>query len=133
MRMASVLSSSAVSLANSFAIPASTSQRSPCALRSAALRVSSRAASRRVAMSASFSWIAWCSPMILPIVSRCMLYASAASKAARATPTARAAMLMRPTSSTPRIWGRPRPSSPTTLAAGMRWSVYAISTVSTPR
>ena len=70
--MASMLSSSAVSLANSLAMPASTSQRRPCARRSAALRVSSRAASSRVAMSASFSWIAWCSPMTLPMVSRCM-------------------------------------------------------------
>ena len=43
--MASVASSSAVSLANSLAMPASTSQRRPAALRSAALRVSSRAAS----------------------------------------------------------------------------------------
>ena len=50
----------------------------------------------------------------------------------RATPTARDAMLMRPTSSTPRICGRPRPASPMRFAAGMRWSVYAISTVSTP-
>ena len=40
-------------------------------------------------MSASFSWIAWCSPIGLPIVRRSCAYASAASNAARATPTAR--------------------------------------------
>ena len=68
--MASVASSRAVSLANSLAIPASTSQRNPAILRSAALRVSSRAASSRVAMSASFSWMAWCSAMGLPKVLR---------------------------------------------------------------
>ena len=69
-------------------------------------------------MSASLSWMAWCSPMGLPKVVRCRAYAREASKTARARPTARAAMLMRPTSSTPRIWGSPRPGWPTRLAAG---------------
>ena len=71
MRMASIESSRAVSLAKSLAMPASTSQRSPAALRSAALRVSRRAASSLVAMSASLSWMAWCSAIGLPKVSRC--------------------------------------------------------------
>ena len=84
-------------------MPASTSHRSPACFRSAADTVSKRAASSRVAMSASFNWIAWCSAIGRPIVSRCCAYASAASKAARATPTTRAAMLMRPTSRTLRI------------------------------
>ena len=54
-------------------------------------------------MSASFIWIAWCSAIGLPIVAARCAYASAASNDGRATPTARAAMLMRPTSSAPRM------------------------------
>ena len=54
-------------------------------------------------MSASFIWIAWCCAIGLPKVSRSCAYVIAASNAARATPTARAAMLMRPTSSAPRM------------------------------
>jgi hypothetical protein len=71
MRMASVAFSKAASEAKSLAIPASTSARSPRSSFSAAERVSSRAASSRVAMSASLDWIAWCLAMGTPNVSRC--------------------------------------------------------------
>src|SRR6476469_5347553 len=67
--------------ANSFAIPASRSERSPASFRRAARRVSSRAASTWVAMSASLNWIAWCSEIGLPKVLRSWEYFSASSRA----------------------------------------------------
>src|SRR3954471_23786218 len=48
-----------VSEARSLAIPASRSERSPASFIRAALRVTRRAASSLVAMSASLNWIAW--------------------------------------------------------------------------
>ena len=101
--MASVATSKAASLQNSFAMPASTSARSPASNFSAALFTSSRDASTFVAMSASLNWIAWCLAMGTPKVSRSCEYFIAASNAAGATPLARAAMLMRPSSSEPRM------------------------------
>src|SRR5256885_1953454 len=103
MRIDSVVSSNAVSEQNSFAIPASTSARSPRSNFSAADRTSSFDASSLVAMSASLNWIAWCLLIGTPNVSRSNEYFIAASNAALATPTARAAMLMRPSSSEPRM------------------------------
>ncbi len=88
-------------------MPASTSARSPSCFSFAACSVRSRAACSFVAMSASFCWIAWCSAIGFPKVLRSCAYRIAASNAERATPTARAAMLMRPTSSAPRIQPRP--------------------------
>ena len=61
MRIASVAFSSAASVATSLAMPASRSQRRPASKRGRrALRASSRDDATRHAMSASFSWIAWC-------------------------------------------------------------------------
>ncbi|MNC92550.1 hypothetical protein D3C83_90000 [compost metagenome] len=62
------------------------------------------AASSRVAISPSLSWIAWCSQIGLPKVCRCCEYFSASSSAAFAMPTPRAATLMRPSSSPPTAW-----------------------------
>ena len=56
--LASSETSPAVSVANSFAMPASRSHLSPRFFFSAADSINSREASIRVAMSASFSWIA---------------------------------------------------------------------------
>ena len=75
-----------------------------------------------MAMSASLSCIAWCSAMglELPKDSRCCAYRIAALKAACATPTARAATLMRPVSRPLITWPKPTPScSPIRLSAGM--------------
>ena len=91
-------------MANSFAIPASRSARSPALLRSAACSVSSRAASIFVAICASFSWIAWCCAIGLPNASRCWAYRIASSNARVAMPTARAAMFTRPSSMPPMNW-----------------------------
>src|ERR1051325_8787286 len=60
MRSASSTTSLAASEANSLAMPASRSERSPASFIRAAFRVSRRAASTFVAMSASLHWIAWC-------------------------------------------------------------------------
>ncbi len=49
-------------------------------------------------MSARRKLIAWCSIIVLPKLRRSRAYASAASNAARATPIACAATLMRPDS-----------------------------------
>ena len=62
-------------------------------------------------MSASLSWMAWCSPMGLPMVWRWRLYSTEAWRAASATPTPRAATLMRPSSRAPTVWRKPWPSS----------------------
>ena len=70
MRKESSTTSLPVSEANSFAMPASRSERSPASFMRAALSVSSRAASTLVAMSASLNWIAWCSAIGLPNVLR---------------------------------------------------------------
>ena len=51
-------------------MPASRSERSPASFIRAALRVSRRAASTLVAISASLNWIAWCSAIGLPKVLR---------------------------------------------------------------
>jgi hypothetical protein len=83
-RTASSATSCAVSEAKSFAMPASRSQRSARSFMPAAQYVRSRAASTRAAMSSSRGW-----PSRRAVVS---------SSAAWATPTARAAMLMRPAS-----------------------------------
>ena len=66
MRKLSSTTSLPASDANSFAIPASRSERSPASFIRAALSVSSRAASTLVAMSASLNWIAWCWAIGLP-------------------------------------------------------------------
>ncbi len=68
--MHSVAFSSAASEQNSLAMPASMSQRSPRSYFAAACSISNRAASARVAMSPSLSWMAWCSQMGLPKVLR---------------------------------------------------------------
>ena len=90
--------SCAASVAKYFAMPASRSARSPEAFRRAAWRVSSRAASVRVAIFASISCTAWWCAIGLPNASRSCAYRSASSSAACATPTPRAATLTRPTS-----------------------------------
>ena len=69
--MASSATSWQVSEAKSFAIPAARSVRSPRSFMAAAWRVRRRAASILVAMSASFSWMAWCSQIGFPNVVRC--------------------------------------------------------------
>ena len=108
MPMAATAASWAASDAYSLAMPASRSQRSARSFMPAAQYVMSRAASTRPAMWPSASGGA----------SRSAARA-AASSAARATPTARAAMLMRPVSSTDITCLKPRPSRPPTrLAAG---------------
>src|ERR1700744_3531573 len=81
MRKASSTFSLPVSEARSFAMPASRSERSPASFIRAALRVTRRAASRRVAMSASLNWIAWCWAIGLPNVFRSWLYFGASSRA----------------------------------------------------
>jgi hypothetical protein len=65
----------------------------------AACSTSWRAASMRVAMSASRKATAWWLKIGVPKVTRSLEYLSAASKAARAMPTDWAAMPMRPPSS----------------------------------
>jgi len=75
--------------------------------------VSSRAASIFVAASASFHWMAWKLPMVLPNARRSRAYPTAASYAPWARPTASAAMPIRPASSTCIVLMKPRPSSPT--------------------
>jgi len=65
-------------------------------------------------MSASLSWIAWCSAIGLPKVLRTCAYATDSMSAARATPTPRAATLMRPSSSPTAPCFMPRPSTPPT-------------------
>ena len=70
MRIASSATSSAVSVANHFAIPASRSARSPASFCSTAWSSRSREASILVAICASFSWIAWCCAIGLPNASR---------------------------------------------------------------
>src|SRR6201993_543804 len=107
--------------ANSLAIPASMSERWPASFRLAALRVSRRAASTWVAMSASLNWIAWCSAIGLPKVRRSWAYLSASSRARWARPTPRAATLTRPSSRASIIWANPllspACSPPRTLSA----------------
>ena len=113
-----------VSEANSLAIPASMSERSPASFIRAARCVSRRAASTWVAMSASLNWIAWCSAIGLPKVRRSCEYFSASSSARWASPTPRAATLTRPSSSASIICAKPlfRPASspPRMFSAGQR-------------
>src|SRR3989304_6461909 len=66
MRIASSEFSDAASVATSLAMPASLSQRRPWSYAVAAASVRWRAASRRVAMSASLIWIAWGSQIGFP-------------------------------------------------------------------
>ena len=68
--MASEHTRSAISEANSLAMQASLRQGSPRSLRWAALSTSWRAASMRVAMSASRKATAWCLKIGLPKASR---------------------------------------------------------------
>src|SRR3954468_6490752 len=89
MRSASSTQKWPVSEANSFAIPASSSERSPASFIRAARSVMSRAASICVAMSASLNWIAWCWAIGLPNVRRSCAYFSASSRARWAVPTPR--------------------------------------------
>ena len=70
MRKESSTTSLPVSEANSLAMPASRSERSPASFMRAARSVSRRAASTFVAMSASLNWIAWCWAIGLPNVLR---------------------------------------------------------------
>src|SRR3954467_13148031 len=91
----------AASDANSLAMPASMSERWPASFIIAARRVSRRAASSCVAMSASLNWIAWCWAIGLPNVLRSREYFSASSSARWALPTPRAAAVPRPTPSPP--------------------------------
>ena len=93
----------------------------------AAQYVTSRAAVTRIAMSASRRWFAAEVSRAPPSAAR------AASNAACATPTERAAMLMRPVSRPDITCLNPRPSTPPTrFAAGTRTLSKTSSAVSTP-
>ncbi len=111
-----------MSEAKSFAIDAAIPYGWPRSLSAAAFQTSRRAASISVAISASFHWIAWCSTIAFPKVRRWRPYASASSKAARAMPTACAAMPMRPPSSVLIATWNPLPSAPSSAPAGSRAS-----------
>ena len=113
----------AVSEANSLAIADSRVWLCPRDFSHAARQVKSRAASISVSMSASMKPTAWWSMIRLPKVLRSPAYSAAASKAARAMPSACAAMPMRPQSSVLIATLKPLPGSPRTWSASTRWSV----------
>ena len=93
----------------------------------------SREASIFVAICASLSWIAWWWAIGFPNASRSCAYRIAASNAACAIPTARAAMFTRPSSIPPMNCLKPRPSlPPSTDSTGVRKPSKTSSVDSTP-
>ena len=89
-------------------------------LRVAARRVSRRAASSSVALSASIHWIAWKSAIGFPNCCRSRAYLVDASRAAWAMPQAWLAMPMRPPSRAIIAILKPPPSSPSRALSGTK-------------
>src|SRR3989442_3367531 len=102
---------------------------SPASLRAAARCASARAASMRVAMSASLNCTAWKSSIGLPNCLRSAQYLSECSSALRAIATPCAPMPSRPASSPSIAYTNPMPSSPSMWAAGKRRSFNSIPAV----
>src|SRR6516225_8212410 len=109
-----------ISDAYSFAIAASASVIVPWSSFAAARRVSISAASNSVAMSASWNPTPWNRPIGWPNCRRLAAHWVAASSTRRARPTLVAATCSRVAPSHLLISSRPRPSSPSRLAAGTR-------------
>ena len=84
------------------------------------VQIIARAVSRLMAMLASVSPTAWCRTMGLPPDTRSLAYLMEASRQACAMPTDWLAMPMRPASRIAMATGKPRFTSPSTLAAGTR-------------
>ena len=95
----------------------------------AAFRVSSQAASRRAAISASGNCTPWKRAIGPPNAIRWPAYSTAVSRAARAMPQAWAAMMMRPASSVERATFMPSPSTPSRVSAPISKPSNASSTV----
>src|SRR6266550_872082 len=119
----------AVSDANSLAMLAYSVTSSPASLRAAARCASARAASIRVAISASLNCTAWKSSIALPNCRRSAQYLSDSSSALRAIPTPWAPIPSRPASSPSIAYTNPMPSSPSMWPRGTRRSVNAIPAV----
>ena len=116
---ASVIRPSA-SDAYSLAMAASASDIRPASSRAAARSVSSSAASSSVAMSASWNPMPWNRPIGWPNCRRFAAHSVAVSSTRRARPTLVAATVSRVAPSHCPIRSKPRPSSPSRLAAGTR-------------
>ena len=99
----------------------------------AARSVSRRAASISIALSAIISRISWKSPMGRLNALRCWAYFTAASRAARATPTAPAAIPRRPLFRVRIACSHPFPRFPTRFPFGIRQSSNARSAVGLAR
>src|SRR5208337_4149227 len=100
--------------------------------RYAARRISSSAASMRVAMSAILNWMAWNSEMGLPNCTRSLEYLIDSSRQHLAMPRAWDAMPIRPESSVVSICRKPDPGSPSMASLGMRASWNTSSEVPEP-
>src|SRR2546427_12442337 len=92
----------------------------PRSRKCAARRVRRRAASISTADCAIISRINWKSPIGRPNALRSFTYFDAASRAARATPTAPAAMPLRPPFRVRIAWFQPSPFLPIRFSFGMR-------------
>src|ERR687884_277855 len=116
-----------MSAANRFAYDDCSVARMPLSIIHAACQQSSRAASIFVAMSAIMKLTPWFIAIGMPNWTRSFEYCAAYSKAARATPTAPAAVPGRVRSSVRIAILKPSPSAPSRFAAGTRtsWNVGA--------
>ena len=104
--------STATWLATSFALAPAAVWGWPASRRRAAWSTSRRAASRRAAISASGNWTPWKRAIGPPKAVRSRAYDTASSSAARAMPSAWAAIMIRPESSVESATFRPLPSVP---------------------